>query len=174
MGKMRMGSGPVIQPRQIAMIPEMQYEQPVSVLPDIVDVEAIIADYFAKNPVVIPEAPLATMAPSCVCSSPAPVEPVVQMVPGPTIDTRVRQYAKGVREEMLKVMDRKHQLFNKVSELQRKKNMELEAKIVALESRKPEEKQVVVEKTVTTNKVPKIVVAGLVLSLILNVIALIK
>lgn len=118
--------------------------------------------------------PLANMIPSCECLSDIPTVIHTETIKEISkLDKRARQHSAGVRAELHKLIERRTSLHNKALDLQRIKTQALEAKINALESRKPEEKQIVVEKTQIITKVPKLMMAGLVLSLILNVLILV-
>lgn len=147
---------------------------------EIPNIEAIARDIMEKHADTfkrLAEAEAAIITPSQITNISTICEPVV--VHTETIkeisklDKRARQHSAGVRAELHKLIERRTSLHNKALDLQRSKTQALEAKITALESRKPEEKQIVVEKTQIITKVPKLMMAGLVLSLVLNVLILV-
>ncbi len=124
------------------------------------------------------EKPLATMLPSCQCSVPTILEQkVVERIETikevSTTDRRARRHSMATRTELHKDLNRKHSLLNRAIEIQREKADKLTSRINVLEQAKPQEKQVVIEKTEITSKTPKLVMAGLALSLALNVLILI-
>jgi hypothetical protein len=116
---------------------------------------------------------------SCQCSPAVPVvleQKVVERTETrvvSTLDKRARQHSQGVRASLEATINRKHQLVNKALELSRQKCLELDNKVVELQARKPQEIHTVTEKSITVEKTHKLVIAGLVLSVALNILILI-
>jgi hypothetical protein len=124
------------------------------------------------------EVPLTTMVPSCQCPAPTIVEQkVVERIETvkeiSTTDRRARRYTMATRTELHKALDRKHALLNRAIEIQREKSEKMVSRLNVLEQAKPQEKQVVIEKTEVVTKTPTLMMVGLAVSLALNVLILI-
>lgn len=113
----------------------------------------------------------------CVCPSPSILEPKIVTETTyikderPLIDTKARKYAKALRTELYKERGHNFLAQNKIRE-----------RLDKLESRKPEEKQIItqdhhynnkVETIKVVEKTPKLVMAAISVSLILNILVLI-
>lgn len=92
-----------------------------------------------------------------------------------TIDKRARNHSIAVRNELTEMMVKKHALLNKAYELQKKRSDELASKIIALEARKPEEKQIVTkEHTIIKEKTSKRMLIICAATIVINVLILIS
>lgn len=169
--------------KSLMMKPKPEQVQQITVEIPELDIQAALEEYFAANPLPeVKEAPLATMLPSCgsrQCSEPQILEQkVVERIE--TIkeiskrDERARRHSVATRNELHKIINRKQGLLNRAMDIQRKATEEIKAKVSALEMRKPEEKQVVIEKTEVQSKSHPLVIGGLVVSLLLNILILIS
>lgn len=93
-----------------------------------------------------------------------------------TVDKRARKYANLIKTSLTDIHYTSVKLLNKRMDLQSQALSNISDQVEILEQRKPEEKQVVIERTIASRveyKVPKHVYIALGASLLLNILILI-
>lgn len=167
MGKFKMGN-PKPSVKQVHQIDNIQ---------DILDAHVHTFRRLAESEAKEKEVPLATMLPTSVETHVVHTKEIKV-----TQDHRARRYAKALNKSLadsisksLVLHNKRHDLnvnsikfLNEAHQIQQSKLSDLEHKVKELELRKPEEKQVVIEKAITPNYIK----IGLCVSLLLNVLIL--